>query len=79
MHYLPKTWGLNRNSKNASSQVKPSSFTLPKIADFGDHLWPATDLKVWSLFAVILPIFGVFHFVALAIISKFKIYSRYVL
>ena len=34
MHYLPKTWGLNQNSKHVGHQVKPFSFTLPKIADF---------------------------------------------
>ena len=78
MHYLLKTWGLIRNSKNASDQVKPFSSTLLKIADFWDHLWPATDVKVWSLFACILPIFGIFCLVVPGNVSKFKTYNRWI-
>ena len=38
MHYLPKTWSPNQNFKHVTDQVKPFSFTMPKIATFRDRL-----------------------------------------
>ena len=57
-------------------RVKLNLFALPKITTFGDRLQPATDLKVCSLSACILIIFGVFCSVVPDNVSKLKIYSR---